>query len=476
MKVRTRFAPSPTGFVHVGSFYSVLLDYAWAKKNKGKFIVRIENTDIKRYVKKAEEKIYEALDWLGIKEDESPRVGGPHSPYRQSERLKIYRQHAEELIKKGHAYYCFCSKKRLDKVREEQKKRKQPPMYDRQCRQLNSRESATRVGKSESHVIRMKIPDNEKIVIPDLIRGDVIFDCNVVDDQVLIKSDGFPTYHLAAIVDDHFMEITHAIRGEEWLSSAPKHFLLYRYFGWEPPIYLHTPTIRDESRRKLSKRLGHTSFDWYRDQGFLPEALLNFLCLLGWSHPQEKEIFGLEEFIKKFDLKDISPVGPIFDLRKLEWMNGVYIRKKSDRELQQLLKPFTPKGMKVTLINQSVPLIKNRLQKLSGYPDLVDFFVKKPMVDFKLVVKKGGGDKDLIKVQFETLVKKLEGVKIWKAKRLEEIFRNLANKLNWHVGKFFMAVRIVLTGKTATPPLFETMEVLGKKKTLKRLKLVVKNY
>ena len=469
MKVRTRFAPSPTGFLHIGNVYSALIDFAFAKKHRGKFIIRIEDTDIKRYVKGAEEKIYQWLGWLGIKADESPQEGGPYGPYRQSERLPLYQKYAEELIEKGYAYYCFCSPERLEEIRKERRKQGLPPMYDRYCRKLSLEEARKRIKKGEKYVVRMKIPDQEKIIVPDLIRGEVVFESRVIDDQVLLKSDGYPTYHLAVVVDDHLMKITHIVRGEDWLSSAPKHILLYRYFGWKPPVLVHTALIRNPDKSKLSKRQGHASLEWYMREGYLPEALINFLCLLGWSHPQEKDIFSFQEFISYFNLKDLSPVGPVFDLKKLDWMNGVYIRKKSNEELVQLIKPFVPNGLRTTLINQTVSLIKDRLRKLSNYPDLVDFFIKEPKIDQKLLVQKGGRDKKLIEKQFEISLEALKKLTVWKAKNLERLFRDLAKENSWHIGKFFMAIRIALTGKTATPPLFETMEILGKEKTIKRL-------
>jgi len=473
MKVRTRFAPSPTGFLHIGNVYSALLDFAFARKHRGKFILRIEDTDLKRYVKGAEEKIYRWLKWLGIEPDEGPQKGGPYGPYRQSERLSLYRRYAEELVQKGKAYYCFCSPERLEKVRKEKQKQGLPPMYDRHCRRLSLQEAKERIKKGEKYVIRMKIPDREKIVVSDLIRGEVVFDSRVVDDQVLIKSDGYPTYHLAVVVDDHLMKITHVIRGEDWLSSAPKHFLLYRYFGWQPPVFVHTAIIRNPDKSKMSKRQGHASLQWYIDEGYLPEALINFLCLLGWSHPQEKEIFSLSEFIKYFKLQDLSSVGPVFDLRKLDWMNGVYIRQKSDQALVQLIKPFAPRGMSDTLIKQTIPLVKERMRKLAEYPDLVDFLVKEPKVEQKLLIKKGA-DKETIKKQLKISLASLEKVRSWQAAVLEKLLRGLAEKYEWHRGKYLMMLRICLTGRTVTPPLFETMALLGREKTLRRIEKTTK--
>ena len=296
MKVRTRIAPSPTGSPHVGTAYQALMDYAYAKKNGGQFIVRIEDTDKKREVAGAEEELFAALNWLGIVPDESPIVGGPFAPYRQSERLDIYKKHALELVEKGAAYFCFCPKDRLDEIRTKQEKEGKPPKYDGLCRELDPKESLKRFEKGEPAVIRLKVPGGGKTVAEDPIRGKIIFDNAEIDDQVLLKSDGFPTYHLAAIVDDHIMQITHPVRGEEWLPSYPKHKLIYDGFGWDMPQYLHTATLRGSKREKLGKRFGHSSLNWFRAQGYLPEALLNYLALLGWSHPQQKEFFTLEEF------------------------------------------------------------------------------------------------------------------------------------------------------------------------------------
>ena len=470
MTVRTRFAPSPTGHIHIGNVYQILFDYAYAQKNRGQFILRIEDTDKKRFVQGAEEVIYRGLVWLGIKPSEGPQEGGPFSPYHQSQRLDIYRKHAEELVGKSKAYYCFCSPERLEKIRKEKQAKRQPPMYDGKCRGLDPEKALERVQKGENHVIRMKIPEKQTIIVNDLIRGQVKFNSQTVDDQVLIKSDGFPTYHLAATVDDHLMKISHVIRGEEWLSSAPKHVLLYQYFGWQPPVFFHTPIIRNPDKSKMSKRQGHAFLSWYQEQGFLPEALLNYLALLGWSHPEEKDAFSLEEFIKLFELKDVSPLGPVFDLRKLEWLNGVYLRKKSNRELAKLLKGFKPKGMKKEMLNKIIPLVKERMLKLADFQGLTDFFVNEPAVDAKLMVKKGGADKKLLKEQLSVGLNQLEKVKNWRSKDLEKEYRRLADGHGWHIGKFFMATRMAVTGKTVTPPLFETMEALGRKKTLSRLK------
>jgi len=471
-KIRTRFAPSPTGSIHVGSVYSVLLDYVFAKKHSGKFILRIEDTDRNRFVKEAEEKLYEGLKWLGLIPDEGPRAGGPHQPYRQSERLDIYRKYALELVNKGHAYYCFCSSERLEKIREKKKKAGLPPMYDRHCRSLSRKEIKKKLAEGGKYVIRMKIPENQKIIVNDLLRGEISFESKIIDDQVLLKSDGFPTYHLAAVVDDHLMKISHVIRGEEWLSSAPKHVLLYQYFGWKPPVFIHTPILRNLDRSKLSKRQGHTSLFWYKEEGFLPEALLNFLALLGWSHPEEKEIFSLEEFIKLFDLKDLSPIGPVFNLEKLEWMNGVYIRSKSDRQLGKLLKPFLPE-LSEEKIMKAAPLIKERIKKLSEAKELLKFLhccpdcPKELLLQRKITAEKAG---KMVKKAREIIVDR--GVE--DIKSLQKALLDLVKKNGWNIGVFFMVFRVAICGKKITPPIVESLPILGKKEVLKRLDLALK--
>lgn len=466
MKVRTRLAPSPTGLMHVGTAYSAILDFAFARKHKGSFIVRIEDTDIKRRVKGAEEAIYEGLSWLGIKPDESPKEGGPHGPYRQSERLAFYQKYARQLVEVGHAYFCFCSPERLAKVRKQRQTEGLPPMYDKKCRALGKKEAEERA-KKEKYVIRLKVPENEKIIVPEPIRGKITFDSNVVDDQVLLKSDGFPTYHLAVVVDDYLMKITHAVRGEEWLSSAPKHYLIYKYLGWKPPLYFHTPLIRNPDRSKLSKRAGHVSLKWYKKQGYFPEALVNFLCLLGWSHPKGEEVFDFSQFIKVFDLKDLSPVGPIFDLKKLNWLNGVYIRQTPDDELAKLLKDFAPKGADATLINQSVTQVKERIERLSDYEKLAGFFFARPKVKKNLFEKNA-------KTHLLQSIEVLEKVKKWEEKEIADALQNLVKKKGWGMGHFFMNFRVAIAGSRTTPPITDSAAILGKKETILRLQNCLK--
>ncbi len=469
MKVRTRFAPSPTGFIHVGGVYSAMLDYAFAKKNKGDFILRIEDTDRNRFVEKAEEVIHKGLAWVDLRADESPENPGKYGPYRQSERLKLYQKYAEELVDKGHAYYCFCSPEKLEKCREQAKQKGLPPKYDRCCRDDHCEASRKRIKSGEKYVIRMKIPDNEKIVVNDLVRGKIVFDSNLIDDQIILKSDGFPTYHLAVVVDDHLMQISHVIRGEEWLPSAPKHVLLYQYFGWKMPIFFHTPTLRNPDRSKLSKRQGHTSLDWYKEQGYLPEALLNFLCLLGWCHPEEKEIFDLKEFIKLFDLKDISPLGPVFDVEKLNWINGEYIRRKSDQELAKLLIPFFPKTIEKKHQLLAASLAKERIERLVDIKELFDF-LGKDKLDYEnnlLLQRKATPElaKKMLQEAEQMIAKGMEG--------LQENLLRLIKENGWNIGQFFMVLRVALTGKICTPPIVESIPMIGKELVTKRLKAAI---
>ena len=475
--VRTRIAPSPTGYPHIGTVYSALLDFAYARKYQGKFVIRIEDTDRERFVKEAERQLYQIFDWLGLEEDESPRKEGPYGygPYRQSERLDIYKKYAQKLIDSGHAYYCFCSKQKLEKVRKEQQKQGKPSMYDQSCRKLDKEEVEKRLQAGESYVIRLRVPENEVIEVNDLIRGKIKFESQVVDDQVLLKSDGFPTYHLAVVVDDHLMKISHAARGEEWLPSSPKHVLLYRYFNWPEPIWIHKPTLRNPDKSKLSKRQGHTQANWYKKQGFLPEAILNYLGLLGWCHPQEKEIFSLKEFIKLFDFKDLSPIGPIFDLEKLKWLNGKYIRQLTDKELLEKLKPFLKLQIAEEVIQKTIPLIKERLEVLADVNQLLKFLEQDLVIETALVKKQSEMKPEKIKKLLEELKTKLEKLEKWQTEVIEKTIRDLKTQYpDLKPRDFFMTIRVAATGFPVTPPLFESIGVIGKKLTLARMREVIK--
>ena len=461
MTIRTRIAPSPTGIAHLGTAYTAMRNWALARQQGGKFLIRIEDTDRERFVEGAVQVIFDALKWLGIDHDEGPDVGGPHAPYTQSERLAIYVEHANMLIKRGKAYYCFCTKERLDEVRQSQQVNKEPLRYDKHCRSLDEKQAQALVDSGKSYVIRLKVPETGVTVCHDTARGEVSWDNAGIDDQVLLKSDGYPTYFLAVVVDDHLMEISHMVRGEEWLTSSAKIVLLYEYFNWEKPIFVHTPIIRNPDRSKFSKRQGHTSVTWYQEQGFFPEVVLNYLSLMGWSHPDGKEIFPLDEFIKLFDFKDIKPIGPVFDLMKLEWMNGVYIREMKNEKLKIKIFEFLNKKYPEDLIEKTIPLIKERVKKLADYLPLCEFFFKAPTT-YEISVD--GKNNFFGKVKTE-----LEKVNDWKAVTIGESLVYLAKKLEIKNSQFFADMRMVITGKKISPPLNESMEILGKEECLKRI-------
>lgn len=461
--IRTRIAPSPTGEdLHIGNLYTALINWVWAKKHKGKFIVRIEDTDRQRLVKGAEKRILKTLKDYGLEADEDPEKGGPYGPYRQSERIEIYQKYAHRLVEMGFAYYCTCSKERLEELRKKQIKEKKIPRYDGYCRQKNISRLKLNEGQ---YVIRLKVPKDKKIIVEDLIRGKIVFDSNNIDDQILLKSDGYPTYHLAVVIDDYLMKISHVIRAEEWLSSTPKHILLYEAFGWPKPIFCHLPILRNPDRSKLSKRKNPVWANWYLEKGYLPWAVLNYLALMGWSHPEEKEIFSIDEFIKVFNLKDLKVVGPAFDPVKLEWLNGEYIRQSQISNLKsQILnyyRKYHNKKLPEDLVEKTIPLIKERIKKLSDYWDYCQFFFEEPKkyeMDFS-------EKKELLKKIYQKLKKLTE----WTAKKIGETMVDLAVKEKIKTGDFFMILRVVITGKKITPPLNESMEILGKDKCLKRI-------
>lgn len=466
-QVRVRIAPSPTGYPHIGTIFQALVNFAYAKKQHGTFIVRIEDTDQTRLVSDAEDAIFRALSWFDLDPEESPRHKGNFGPYRQSERLKTYQQYADELIKNGHAYRCFCSKERLDEVRKRMQKDGQPPMYDKHCRNLDPSASKEKA-KSEPYVIRMKIPENETIVCHDEIRGDIQFQSNIVDDQVIVKSDGFPTYHLAVVVDDHLMEITHMVRGEEWISSSPKQVLLYQYFNWEMPKFIHTPALRNPDKSKLSKRHGHASVNWYIENGYLKEAILNFLITRVWNHPEGQEIFGVEEIIKHYDFKDMHIQGPIVDLQKLDWINGQWIRRKTDDELIDLLQDFKSPSLQDSALKTFLPHIKERLHKLTDITDLTEYLYQEPTISAQTLTKESKSTSADLKDYFMEVITVINDSP-FTPEALEANLRQLQEKVGWKPRAAFMSIRLAVTGKPHTPPLFDVMVILGKQVVLDRL-------
>ncbi|MBI4062536.1 glutamate--tRNA ligase [Candidatus Gottesmanbacteria bacterium] len=446
--VRTRIAPSPTGLdLHIGNAYTALINYVFAKKHGGEFIVRVEDTDQARFVPGSEKRILASLSWLGISYDEGP--------FHQSERLPIYKKYAEELVKKGHAYHCYCTPERLAKMRKRQEANHEPPMYDGTCRDLKEK-------KSGPHVIRLKVPRAGITTFADVIRGEISFENKLIDDQVILKSDGYPTYHLGVVVDDHLMEISHVIRGEEWISSTPKHILLYQFFGWEPPIYAHMPLLRNPDKSKLSKRKNPVWVSWYKEQGFLPEAVVNYLATLAWAHPEAKEIFSIDEMMKVFDLNQIQTTAPIFDLEKLKWINKQYLMKKNPQEFKALVSTAsvysgTPQFQNIAA--GTAVLVQQRIDTVNQYDSLAGFFYEPPKT-FEHPV-----NKELLEISR----KALENLNGWNHDTMEKAIRDVADKAGLKARDVFMELRVAITGKTVGPPLLESLEILGKEETLKRL-------
>ena len=472
--VRTRMAPSPTGEFHVGGMAMLLKNYAFAKKNGGKFILRIEDTDRAREVPGSVDRMIHAIHAYGLSWDEGPDIGGPFAPYTQSERLPLYKKFAEQLIVHDQAYYCFCTRERLEKLREKQMANKQQPKYDGCCRTLSDVEVTDRLAKNEPAVIRLKVPKDELIQFTDLIRGPISISGNDVDDQVLLKTDGFPTYHLAVVVDDNAMQITHLLRGEEWISSTPKHILLYRAFGWKLPIFAHIPVfLNPDGKGKMSKRKGDVSAQSFLDQGYLPEAMLNFFMLLGWGHPEQKEVFSLDEYCKYFEPADVSSKSVVFDLVKLQWLNGVYIRALSEAQLFEKLHPFIPADCSPELAKKIIPLIHERLAILSDFELLSAFFYRDITVDPIALLKKA--TPELVRTQLDTTGIALESMPAWDEANLESTIRELQEKKEWKRGQYFMLLRLAVSGETATPPLFVMLETLGKSVTLERLRHALPN-
>jgi glutamyl-tRNA synthetase len=472
MEIRTRIAPSPTGFPHIGTIFQALFDFVYARQHQGKFIIRLEDTDQTRLVQDAEKSIYSALEWAGLKPDEGPVYGGEYGPYRQSERLDIYHEYVQKLIASEHAYYCFCSQERLTEVRLAQQKLGKPPMYDRLCRHLDPAIAAQRA-QSEPHVVRLIVPDHETISFRDMIRGEISFDSATVDDQVLLKSDGFPTYHLAVVVDDHLMGITHIVRGEEWISSTPKHVLLYRYFGWEMPPIIHTPLLRNPDHSKLSKRHGHASVSWYQKEGYLVEAVINFLATRVWNHPEGKEVFGIDELVKHFKWEEMHIQGPIADLDKLNWLNAQWLKSLTDEDLLKHLAPYLPQNFDLNLLTRFLPLLKDRLVKLSDITPMTEYLWQDPTLDSKLLLKQSRLDQPKTLDYLNTVIETLESVESWTVKDLENTLRSLQEKLGLKPISAFMSIRYAVTGQTATPPLFDILSLLGRSCIINRLKLAL---
>jgi len=475
--VRVRYAPSPTGYPHVGNIRTALFDWLFARHYGGSFIVRIEDTDVTRKVEGALEAILDGLRWLELDWDEGPEVGGNYAPYFQSQRLELYREAAERLISQGDAYYCYCSPERLEEMRAEQVRRKQPPGYDRTCRDLSEEERAQKEAEDITPVVRFKTPLSGQTKFNDLIWGEVVFENSTLDDFVLLKSDGYPTYHLANVVDDHLMEISHVIRAEEWLSSTPRHILLYQALGLEPPQFVHHPMILGPDRSKLSKRHGAVSIIEYREQGYLPETMVNFLALLGWSLDDKTELLSRQELIDNFSLERIGRTAAIFNRDKLNWMNGVYIRTLTLEDFTQRALPFLDSGLppqvkrplSVEYIRQIMPLIQERAKTLAEVADLAQFFFVDEL-DYapSLLIGKNMSRESTTRA-LEVSQQRLTQLEPFDAESLEAMLRPLAVELGLKTGQLFGTLRVAVTGWTAAPPLFQTMAVLGEERCLSRI-------
>ena len=490
-EVRLRFAPSPTGYLHIGGLRTALYNYLFAKHNNGKFILRIEDTDRTRYVEGAIENLIESLQWAGIKYDEGVFVEedkiiqkGEYGPYIQSERLDIYQKYVDELIEKGYAYYCFCSKERLDKVREEQKIKGLIPKYDGLCRSLSIDEAKKKIDNGEEYVVRLKLPPNEDIKFEDLVRGTITINTEDIDDQVLLKSDGYPTYHMAVVVDDHLMGITHIVRGEEWLPSTPKHVYLYEVFGWEKPVYVHLPTVLNKERKKLSKRHGDVAVEDFRKKGYLPEGLINYLALVGWSPEDNEEILTMEELIDKFSFERVSKTGGIFDKDKLDWVNGHHIRNYDLDKLTKLAIPYLKEAHLIDdkfveerydWIKTMVETVKENLSNVSEIVDKVDIFFNneiQPEDDEALSVLKQEHVPDLLNA-FKEELENIEEVD-------EEFAKTVMKKIQKGTGikgkKLFMPTRVALTGNIHGPELISIIFLLGKQNIIDRIEYAKQHY
>jgi len=479
--VRVRFAPSPTGHMHLGSARTALYDYLIAKKTGGKFILRIEDTDQKRYVEGAEKELIEGLRWLTIDFDEGPDIGGPFGPYRQSERKEIYLKYAEQLVESGHAYYCFCTPERLTKVREEQQRRKEAPHYDGNCRTIRIEEARRRIENGEKHVIRFKTPKEGTTTVKDLLRGEITVENRTLDDYILVKSDGWALYHLAAMVDDHLMKITHVIRGSEWLPSLPLHSLIMQAFNWPQPVWVHLSVfLKPSGKGKMSKREkddllkdGYSIFiKDLKDLGYLPEAVVNWVSLMGWSFDDHTEFFTLSDLIEKFSLEQLNPSPAAINFSKLDHFNGLHIRNLTDEELARRITPFfTAKGIKTDAekMKKITPILKERIATLDESVEMAGFFFKdKVLPAVEELVPKGLTPAQAREILLDSHLI-LSAVGNFSHKEAEEPMRAYVESSGFSAGQVFGVLRVAITGQRVSPPLFESMEIIGKEVVLERV-------
>ncbi|GBD86697.1 glutamate--tRNA ligase [bacterium BMS3Abin03] len=470
---RVRFAPSPTGYLHIGGLRTALYNYLFARNTNGKFILRIEDTDRKRYIEGAVENLLNTLKWVGLDYDEGPEVGGDYGPYYQSKRLDIYKKYAEELIEKGKAYYAFDTPERLKQLHEEQLKKNEQTKYDKFALTLPEEVIKQKIESGEPYVVRLNVPPDKSVIVDDLIRGKVEFDTNIVDDQILIKSDGFPTYHLANVVDDHLMKITHVIRGEEWLSSTPKHVLLYDFFGWEKPIFAHLPLLLNPDKTKLSKRQGDVAVEDYKDKGYLKEALINFVALLGWNAGDEQEFFTLDELIHKFTLERVHKAGAVFNLEKLVWLNAEHLRSKPNAELLQMLREELKKSKYADLKIEDNKLLliieamKPRVEFVKEFITKCPYFYEAPTeYDEKVIKKRWKEDSPGLLLKLRDKIAQLDDLK---KEDYENILNNLAEELNIGKGKLIHPVRLAVSGSGTGPGIYNLLYIIGKDECINRI-------
>jgi glutamyl-tRNA synthetase len=483
MSVRVRYAPSPTGLQHLGSVRTFLFDYFFARAQGGKFILRIEDTDQARFNDESLQDLYDTLNWLGIDWDEGPDKGGEYGPYIQSQRLEHYTKYAEELIAAGKAYRCFCTPERMEKLREEQKENKQDYGYDRHCRDLSEEEIQKNMAEGKPYVVRLKIPDGRTVTFVDEILGKIKRKSkDISPDPVMLKSDGFPTYHLACVVDDHMMEITHVFRGQEWVPSTPLHILMYEAFGWEPPKFCHLPLIMGKDGKKLSKRHGSTFARDFREMGYLPEAMVNYMIMLGWSYDDSREFFTHDDLVELFSLEKINKSPSVFDYKKLEWFNGQYIRQADPEKIQNFYLPLLkeegiisdpPTEEEMALVKQSYGLIQERLKVINDAPGLLRFLFKEiESYNVEDAIPKKM-DQEGTKVALSACLPVLDGYADRSDEENEELFRQKAEELDLKVGQILQPLRVALTGSKVSPPMFESIRLLGVDKTIERVKNLI---
>ena len=471
MTVRTRIAPSPTGDPHVGTAYVALFNMAFAHSQGGEFLLRIEDTDQVRSTPESEKAILDALHWLGLQWDEGPDNGGPKGPYRQSERSEIYRDHADQLLENGHAFRCFCSTERLDTLRQQQMENKHALGYDGHCMNLDKAEAMSRAESGESHVVRMQVPREGQCTFNDMLRGEITIDWSQVDLQVLLKADGMPTYHLANVVDDHLMEISHVIRGEEWINSAPKHILLYQYFGWETPVFCHLPLLRNVDKSKLSKRKNPTSILFYQRMGYWPEALLNYLGRMGWSMPDEREKFTLAEMLEVFDIQRVSLGGPVFDVEKLSWLNGMWIREElSDEQLADRLQEW---ALNRDALMAFIPFAKQRMETLSDIAPLGNYLVAGMLPITSEDLKSAGMDEEPLMEVLQYALWRLEAVQDWQRDSIFEALKSVSDAMSIKLKPFLAPLFIAIAGSSASISVMDSMNLLGADMSRARLRYAI---